>query len=69
MCRLLVRMMKQAGKLLSDIILHEKQYATKVITDRYYRVITLFDRATVLIYEMAALINRFIKARIYSLVN
>jgi hypothetical protein len=69
MCRLLVRMMKQAGKLLSDIILHEKQYATKVITVRYYRVITLFDRATVLIYEMAALINRFIKARIYSLVN
>ena len=66
MCRLLVRMMKQAGKLLSDIILHEKQYATKVITDRYYRVITLFDRATVLIYEIAALINRFIKARIYS---
>ncbi|PMH08150.1 hypothetical protein BCU75_15350 [Vibrio splendidus] len=62
-------MMKQAGKLLSDIILHEKQYATKVITDRYYRVITLFYRATVLIYEMAALINRFIKARIYSLIN
>lgn len=41
-CRLLVRMMKQAGKLLFDIILYEKQYATKVITNCNYRVIALF---------------------------
>ncbi|OEE15517.1 hypothetical protein OAY_12380 [Vibrio cyclitrophicus ZF205] len=41
-CRLLVRMMKQAGKLLFDIILYEKQYATKVITICNYRAIALF---------------------------
>ncbi|CDT77778.1 hypothetical protein VCR26J2_370680 [Vibrio coralliirubri] len=35
MCRLLVRMMKQVGKLLFRIILHEKQYATKVIATPY----------------------------------
>nr|WP_280557196.1 hypothetical protein [Vibrio splendidus] len=63
MCRLLVRMMEQVGELLSGIILHEKQYATKVITVHHYRVIALFDRAIELIYEMAALISEFIKAR------
>ncbi|MCF7484510.1 hypothetical protein [Vibrio sp. A2-1] len=63
MCRLLVRMMEQAGKLLSGIILHEKQYATKVITVRHYRVIALFYETTALVYEMAALISDFIKAR------
>ncbi|WP_208638375.1 hypothetical protein [Vibrio splendidus] len=56
-------MMKQAGKLLSDIILHEKQYATKVITVRHYRVIALFHGTTALIYEMTALISEFIKAQ------
>ena len=63
MCRLLVRMMKQAGKLLSGIILHEKQYATKVITVHHYRVIALFDRTIELVYEMVALISEFIKAQ------
>ncbi|PML09410.1 hypothetical protein [Vibrio lentus] len=56
-------MMKQAGKLLSGIILHEKQYATKVITVRHYRVIALFHGTAALIYEMTALISEFIKAR------
>ncbi|WP_241907940.1 hypothetical protein [Vibrio lentus] len=63
MCRLLVRMMKQAGKLLSGIILHEKQYATKVIIVRHYRVIALFYGTTALVYEMTALISEFIKAQ------
>ncbi|MEZ8503627.1 hypothetical protein AB6D08_20150 [Vibrio splendidus] len=70
-------MMEQAGELLSGIILHEKQYATKVITVHHYRVIALFDRVIALfdrvialfdrvielIYEMVALISEFIKAR------
>ncbi|PMM40844.1 hypothetical protein BCT54_11320 [Vibrio splendidus] len=56
-------MMEQAGKLLSGIILHEKQYATKVITVHHYRVIALFGRTIELIYQMAALISEFIKAR------
>nr|WP_241909107.1 hypothetical protein [Vibrio splendidus] len=62
MCRLLVRMMEQAGELLSGIILHEKQYATKVITVHHYRVIALFYGTTALVYEMTALISEFIKA-------
>nr|WP_241909441.1 hypothetical protein [Vibrio splendidus] len=62
MCRLLVRMMEQVGELLSGIILHEKQYATKVITVHHYRVIALFYGTTALVYEMAALISEFIKA-------
>ncbi|TKF47948.1 hypothetical protein FCV64_05860 [Vibrio lentus] len=56
-------MMKQAGKLLCGIILHEKQYATKVITVRHYRVIALFYRTIALVYEMTALISEFIKAQ------
>ncbi|MEZ9127654.1 hypothetical protein AB4538_00290 [Vibrio lentus] len=55
-------MMEQAGELLSGIILHEKQYATKVITVDHYRVIALFYGTTALVYEMAALISEFIKA-------
>ncbi|MEZ8391873.1 hypothetical protein AB6C53_21565 [Vibrio splendidus] len=55
-------MMEQAGELLSGIILHEKQYATKVITVHHYRVIALFYGTTALVYEMAALISEFIKA-------
>nr|WP_241959120.1 hypothetical protein [Vibrio splendidus] len=62
MCRLLVRMMEQAGELLSGIILHEKQYATKVITVHHYRVIALFYGTTALVYEMTALISEFTKA-------
>ncbi|PMM37383.1 hypothetical protein BCT55_09905 [Vibrio splendidus] len=56
-------MMEQAGELLSGIILHEKQYATKVITVHHYRVIALFYGTTALVYEMKALISEFIKAR------
>ncbi|MEZ8204651.1 hypothetical protein [Vibrio splendidus] len=56
-------MMEQAGELLSGIILHEKQYATKVITVHHYRVIALFYGTTALVYEMTALISEFIKAR------
>ncbi|TKF89113.1 hypothetical protein FCV73_16845 [Vibrio sp. F13] len=56
-------MMKQVGKLLFRIILHEKQYATKVIIVHRYRVIALFDRTIELVYEMVALISEFIKAR------
>ncbi|MEZ8608562.1 MULTISPECIES: hypothetical protein [Vibrio] len=56
-------MMEQAGERLSGIILHEKQYATKVITVHHYRVIALFYGTTALVYEMVALISEFIKAR------
>ncbi|PMH12843.1 hypothetical protein [Vibrio splendidus] len=55
-------MMEQAGELLSGIILHEKQYATKVITVHHYRVIALFYGTTALVYEMTALISEFTKA-------
>ncbi|UOE81910.1 hypothetical protein LTQ03_22655 [Vibrio splendidus] len=55
-------MMEQAGERLSGIILHEKQYATKVITVHHYRVIALFYGTTALVYEMTALISEFIKA-------
>ena len=56
--------MKQAGKLLFDIILYEKQYATKVITNCNYRAIALFlGETTRRIYEMPALISGFIMAR------
>ncbi|PMO99314.1 hypothetical protein BCS89_00730 [Vibrio splendidus] len=56
-------MMGQAGELLSGIILHEKQYTTKIITVHHYRAIALFDRVIELICEMVALISEFIKAR------
>ena len=49
MCRLLVRMIKQAGELLSCIILYVNQYATKIIT-------IIINQLTALLYGVIALI-------------